>query len=109
MRKKKGYLHWGHDISPAENPYEAGLAFALKLNKKENFIGKEFLRNNKPVIFIEIAPYLYPEFGYNCDELINFIKILGYSFLDEDIKEVSNIFDEVKKIKDGSSKNFFLV
>ena len=71
--------------------------------------GKEFLRNNKPVIFIEIAPYLYPEFGYNCDELINFIKILGYSFLDEDIKEVSNIFDEVKKIKDGSSKNFFLV
>jgi 4-methylaminobutanoate oxidase (formaldehyde-forming) len=49
MRMEKGYLHWGHDISPAENPYEAGLAFALKLNKKEDFIGKEFLTNNKNI------------------------------------------------------------
>ena len=30
MRMEKGYLHWGHDISPAENPYESGLDFALK-------------------------------------------------------------------------------
>ena len=29
MRMEKGYLHWGHDISPAENPYEAGLGFAV--------------------------------------------------------------------------------
>ena len=49
MRMEKGYLHWGHDISPAENPYEAGLAFALKLNKKEDFIGKGFLVNNKNI------------------------------------------------------------
>ena len=47
MRMEKGYLHWGHDISPAENPYEAGLGFAIKLNKKENFIGKEYLIKNK--------------------------------------------------------------
>ena len=39
---EKGYLHWGHDISPAENPYEAGLDFAIKINKKEDFIGKDF-------------------------------------------------------------------
>ena len=49
MRMEKGYLHWGHDISPAENSYEAGLEFALKLNKKEDFIGKEFLIKNKNV------------------------------------------------------------
>tara|TARA_B100001063_G_C16310102_1_gene332528 strand:- start:107 stop:541 length:435 start_codon:yes stop_codon:yes gene_type:complete len=49
MRMEKGYLHWGHDISPAENPYEAGLGFAIKLNKKENFIGKEFLIANKNI------------------------------------------------------------
>ena len=49
MRMEKGYLHWGHDISPAENPYEAGLSFALKLNKKEDFIGKEFLIKNKNI------------------------------------------------------------
>ena len=49
MRMEKGYLHWGHDISPAENPYEAGLGFAIKLNKIENFIGKEYLIKNKKI------------------------------------------------------------
>jgi 4-methylaminobutanoate oxidase (formaldehyde-forming) len=49
MRMEKGYLHWGHDISPAENPYEAGLGFAIKLNKKEDFIGKKYLIKNKNV------------------------------------------------------------
>ena len=47
MRMEKGYLHWGHDISPAESPFEAGLSFAIKLNKKEDFIGKEYLIKNK--------------------------------------------------------------
>ena len=41
---EKGYLHWGHDISPAENPYEAGLEFTVKLNKQIDFIGKEALK-----------------------------------------------------------------
>ena len=71
--------------------------------------GEVFLKKNKPIIFIEIAPYLYPEFGYNCQELIKFIQKLNYRFLDENIKEVSNIFDQINRIKDGSSKNFFLV
>ena len=71
--------------------------------------GENFLRKNKPIIFIEIAPYLYPEFGYSCEELIKFIQKLNYSFLDENVKEVSNIFDQINKIKDGGSKNFFLV
>ena len=43
MRMEKGYLHWGHDITPAENPFEAGLGFAVHLNKKEDFIGKQAL------------------------------------------------------------------
>ncbi len=43
MRMEKGYLHWGHDISPAENPFDANLGFAVKLNKKESFIGKDYL------------------------------------------------------------------
>ena len=47
MRMEKGYLHWGHDISPAENPFEAQLGFAVKLNKKENFIGKDYLIKEK--------------------------------------------------------------
>ena len=47
MRMEKGYLHWGHDISPEENPYEAGLGFAVKLDKNYDFIGKKALLNNK--------------------------------------------------------------
>ena len=43
MRMEKGYLHWGHDISPGENPYEAGLGFAVKINKENDFIGKKSL------------------------------------------------------------------
>ena len=43
MRMEKGYLHWGHDISPAENPFEAGLNFAVRLNKENDFLGKESL------------------------------------------------------------------
>tara|TARA_X000001036_G_scaffold396227_1_gene397668 strand:- start:336 stop:1145 length:810 start_codon:yes stop_codon:yes gene_type:complete len=71
--------------------------------------GENFFKKNKPIIFIEIAPYLYPEFGYNCRELVIFIQKLGYSFLDENTKEVPNIFYQIDKIKDGGSKNFFLI
>ena len=43
MRMETGYLHWGHDISPEENQYEAGLQFAISYKKNVNFIGKEAL------------------------------------------------------------------
>ena len=47
LRMEKGYLHWGHDISPEENQYEAGLNFAISYKKKVNFIGKDFLEKIK--------------------------------------------------------------
>jgi len=43
MRMESGFLHWGHDISPEENQYQAGLDFAISYKKSTNFIGKEFL------------------------------------------------------------------
>ena len=43
MRMETGYLHWGHDISPVENQYEAGLKFAISYKKDINFIGKDAL------------------------------------------------------------------
>jgi hypothetical protein len=43
MRMESGFLHWGHDISPEENQYEADLRFAISYNKDVNFIGKEAL------------------------------------------------------------------
>ena len=33
MRMESGFLHWGHDISPEENQYEAGLNFAVSYKK----------------------------------------------------------------------------
>ena len=47
LRMEKGYLHWGHDISPQENPYEAGLNFVVSFKKKVDFIGKDFLNKIK--------------------------------------------------------------
>ena len=43
LRMEKGYLHWGHDISPEENQYEAGLNFAISYKKEVDFIGKKAL------------------------------------------------------------------
>ena len=51
MRMETGYLHWGHDISPEENQYQAGLSFAVSFKKDINFIGKDALvklKENKP-------------------------------------------------------------
>jgi glycine cleavage system aminomethyltransferase T/glycine/D-amino acid oxidase-like deaminating enzyme len=43
MRMESGFLHWGHDISPEENQYQAGLNFAISYKKPFDFIGKERL------------------------------------------------------------------
>jgi glycine cleavage system aminomethyltransferase T/glycine/D-amino acid oxidase-like deaminating enzyme len=43
MRMESGFLHWGQDISPEENQYEAGLNFSISYKKDTNFIGKESL------------------------------------------------------------------
>ena len=33
LRLEKGYRAWGRELSPDINPYEAGLGFAVKLDK----------------------------------------------------------------------------
>ena len=71
--------------------------------------GEKFLKKKNPVIFIEIAPYLYPEFGYECSELITYIKKLKYSFYSEDLKKISNIDNYIKNITYGGSENFYLM
>ncbi len=42
LRLEKGYRVWGSDITPDESPYEAGLAFAVKLDKAD-FVGRDAL------------------------------------------------------------------
>jgi glycine cleavage system aminomethyltransferase T/glycine/D-amino acid oxidase-like deaminating enzyme len=39
LRVEKGYLAWGADITPEEDPFQAGLGFAVDLGK--DFLGKE--------------------------------------------------------------------
>ena len=41
-RLEKGYRVWGADITPDDTPFEAGLGFAVKLDKGE-FIGRDAL------------------------------------------------------------------
>ena len=43
MRLEKGYRVWSSDITPDDNPYEAGLGFAVRLDKSVDFIGKAAL------------------------------------------------------------------
>ncbi len=43
MRMESGFIHWGHDISPEENQYQAGLKYAISYKKNVDFIGKESL------------------------------------------------------------------
>lgn len=46
LRLEKGYRYWSGEISPDYTPYEAGLGFAVKLDKGD-FIGKEVLVKQK--------------------------------------------------------------
>ncbi len=42
LRLEKGYRVWGADITPEDTPFEAGLGFAVKLDKGD-FVGREAL------------------------------------------------------------------
>ena len=41
LRIEKAYRHYGHDIADADTPLEAGLAFAVRLDKPGGFIGRD--------------------------------------------------------------------
>jgi glycine cleavage system T protein len=43
LRLEKGYRVWSSDITPEETPYEAGLGFAVKLDKGVEFNGRTAL------------------------------------------------------------------
>ena len=43
LRIEKGYRVWSSDITPDETPFEAGLGFAVALDKESEFIGRDAL------------------------------------------------------------------
>jgi len=120
MRMEKGYLHWGHDMSPEENQYEAGLKFAISFKKNTDFVGKKAiekiknqkikkmmvmltLKNSKPG-----SPLLLHDEPIYCDD-----KIVGrttsgnYSFYYEKNKSLGYI-NLVSPIEELAKKNFFI-
>ena len=47
LRIEKAYRHWGHDITDEDTPLEAGLGFAVKMDKPGGFIGRDALLKQK--------------------------------------------------------------
>jgi glycine cleavage system T protein len=47
LRIEKAYRHWGHDITDEDTPLEAGLGFAVKFDKRSDFIGRDALFRQK--------------------------------------------------------------
>ena len=43
LRLEKAYRSWGHDLGPEDTPFEAGLGFAVRLDKRAPFLGREAL------------------------------------------------------------------
>ena len=47
LRLEKGYRMWGTDITPDENPYEAGLGFCVRLKTGGDFVGRGVLQHSR--------------------------------------------------------------
>ena len=47
LRLEKGYRAWGADITPNDNPFEAGLGWAVKLKTNQPFLGREAMEKAK--------------------------------------------------------------
>ena len=126
MRMESGFLHWGHDISPEENQYEAGLNFAVSYKKKNYFIGKESLlkikekNNNKRFVMLSLEDkepgkplLLHEEPIYLENKIIgrttsgnysfNFKKNLSFGYINSDYSNEQlmsmNLYIEVAKKK----------
>jgi 4-methylaminobutanoate oxidase (formaldehyde-forming) len=126
MRMESGYLHWGHDISPKENQYEAGLNFAISFKKDVNFLGKDVLlkmkdkKPNKRLVMLTLKNnkpgeplLLHDEPIYLDDKIIgettsgnfsfNFNKNLSFGYIKSNLGNEElfkkNIYIEIEKKK----------
>ena len=125
MRMESGFLHWGHDISPEENLYQAGLAFTISNKKEIDFVGKNALKKLKQNNKIRFAMFtlkdskpgepllLHDEPIYIDNEIIgkstsgnysfSFKKNLVFGYINNDFTndelQSKNLFIEVEKVK----------
>ena len=120
LRLEKKFLHWGHDITSENNPFESGLSFAVNFEKKENFIGRKALENikNKPLkkrleLFSLKENYkpgkpllLHDEPIFKDDKIIGYTTSSNFSFcykkniclayVNKPINDLNNCFIEVE-------------
>ena len=94
LRLEKKFLHWGHDITSENNPFESGLSFAVSFKKKEDFIGRKALEKirdkpleNKLELFSLKKNFkpgspllLHDEPIYKKDKIIGYTTSSNYSF-----------------------------
>ena len=126
MRMESGFLHWGHDISPEENQYQAGLNFTISFKKDIDFIGKGALLKikdqnlTKRFIMLSLKDtspgkplLLHDEPIYLDNEIIgrttsgnysfNYNKNLSFGYIEKKLSnnniQDKNLFIEVAKIK----------
>jgi len=88
LRAEKGYRAWGHDLTPDETPLEAGLGFAVALDKKADFVGREALIQQREagltrrlVVFTLDDPEAYPihdEPVYRDGALVGYVTSADY-------------------------------
>ena len=69
---------------------------------------KKLLKREKPIIYFELAPYLYKEIGYSFNDLIGYLKELNYHFYSENFKPITNI-EAISSNLTDRSMNFFLI
>ena len=89
LRLEKAYRDFGLDVDNTDNPIEAGLGFAIKLDKPGGFIGRDALAeikvrgvpNNRMLQFVLLdpEPLLYgTELVYLNDREVGYLQIGGY-------------------------------
>ena len=88
LRLEKAYRDWGHDLTPDDTPWEAGLGSAVKLDKPVPFIGRDALLRQRDrglarrlVVFTMDSDSAYPlgaEPIYHQDRLVGETKSAAF-------------------------------
>ncbi len=89
LRMEKGYRDYGHDIDNTDDPYEAGLGFAVDLDKPGGFIGREALlarraegpptRRLAQVLLTDPKPLMFHgEIVYRNGRAVGYIRAASY-------------------------------
>jgi 4-methylaminobutanoate oxidase (formaldehyde-forming) len=89
LRLEKGYRYWSADITPTDNPFEAGLGFCVR-SQKSDFIGREALLKIKnqglrqrlcTLTLQEAIGLIYGgEPVYHQDQLVGRLRSGGYGY-----------------------------